>query len=62
MSAVDETKYRFADMSEERMREFTELSRATQGPLAQFDGAPPPAPKWFTETVAIQPSSLEKGA
>jgi pimeloyl-ACP methyl ester carboxylesterase len=30
---------------------------ANQGPLAGLDGAPPPAPAWFTETVAIAPES-----
>jgi hypothetical protein len=30
---------------------------ATQGPLAGLDGAPPPAPKWFEEVVAIKPES-----
>ncbi len=30
---------------------------ATQGPLAGFDGAPPPAPKWFEDTIAVVPES-----
>jgi pimeloyl-ACP methyl ester carboxylesterase len=30
---------------------------STQGPLAGLDGAPPAAPKWFDETVAIKPES-----
>jgi len=42
MSNPDDTQYRFPEMSEERMREFMALASATQGPLAQFDGAPPP--------------------
>jgi pimeloyl-ACP methyl ester carboxylesterase len=28
-----------------------------QGPLAPLQGSPPPAPKWFAETVAIKPES-----
>ncbi len=31
--------------------------QATQGPLAAFDGAPPPAPKWFEDALAIKPES-----
>jgi pimeloyl-ACP methyl ester carboxylesterase len=30
---------------------------ATEGPLAALDGAPPPAPKWFEDSVAIKPES-----
>ncbi|MEJ1969366.1 MAG: alpha/beta hydrolase [Rhizomicrobium sp.] len=29
--------------------------QSTQGPLAPFDGARPPAPKWFEDAVAILP-------
>jgi len=29
----------------------------SEGPLAPFSGAVPPAPRWFTETVAIEPES-----
>src|SRR6185295_6977267 len=29
----------------------------TEGPLAGLDGAPPPAPKWFEEALAIKPES-----
>ncbi len=31
--------------------------QATEGPLAGFDGAPPPGPKWFEEALAIKPES-----
>ncbi|MBL6852278.1 MAG: alpha/beta hydrolase [Alphaproteobacteria bacterium] len=44
-------------MSDEKLREFQQLSTATQGPLAPLAGDPAPAPKWFTETVAIRPES-----
>ncbi|HWD48605.1 MAG TPA: alpha/beta hydrolase [Rhizomicrobium sp.] len=30
---------------------------ASEGPLTQFDGAVPPAPEWFSRTVAIEPES-----
>jgi hypothetical protein len=30
---------------------------ATEGPLAALDGAPPPAPKWFEDALAIRPES-----
>ncbi|HEY0105043.1 MAG TPA: alpha/beta hydrolase [Rhizomicrobium sp.] len=31
--------------------------QAGQGPLAPFDGAPPPAPKWFEDALAAKPDS-----
>jgi len=30
---------------------------ASEGPLTPFHGEVPPAPKWFTRTVAIEPES-----
>jgi len=30
---------------------------ATEGPLAALDGAPPPAPQWFKDALAIKPES-----
>jgi pimeloyl-ACP methyl ester carboxylesterase len=30
---------------------------ATEGPLAALDGAPPPAPRWFKDVLAIKPES-----
>ncbi|MGN6514501.1 MAG: alpha/beta fold hydrolase [Rhizomicrobium sp.] len=30
---------------------------ASEGPLTKFNGEVPPAPKWFTRTVAIEPES-----
>ena len=53
----EDARERFPNMSEEKLREFQQLSTATQGPLAPLAGDPPPAPRWFTETVAIKPES-----
>src|SRR5689334_5059735 len=52
-----DARQRFPNMSEARLKEFMALASATEGPLAQLQGSPPPAPHWFTETVAIKPES-----
>jgi pimeloyl-ACP methyl ester carboxylesterase len=33
------------------------VQQSGQGPLAPFDGAPPPAPQWFTDAVSVKSES-----
>jgi pimeloyl-ACP methyl ester carboxylesterase len=50
-----DTKERFPEMTDEQRAEFEKLASAKEGPLAVFEGGPPPAPKWFDEVIAIKP-------